>query len=419
MATNMTKNELEIREASGGFASGKLYEGSTAKEIKCISIFDKGSCNFHLCPDDYEMTCSISEEIGKKRLAVLGALEELSDSGGIKALDTKGEFKDEIKKQETKSDNIIYISGKSNDKGGAGQRGNIKDREEFGHLFHFISASKNGIKYELNFMRFFVDNTNEYNNVDCILKAIQFDRCIGESVNHDQSVEGGCDICYPHCFCSQTDDELECMLKRREGKSFCFNPRLDFNDDAMAIAKEFIRFINISDAFGRSYIVKKEILNKSADNKYFLKLNRASHCLEIYEKKDMNSLRSDYPIRQDYNLSDYMLYALKKTMVCVFGGSGHQRTPCGIFNIEEVSKAEYVSPYHPNHDKVKFFGYLVVFEDYFIHSDMYLMDVGIDSFRLKEPISVRDKHTSGCIRVKQEDLDWLVGNISIGTTIEM
>lgn len=36
-----------------------------------------------------------------------------------------------------------------------------------------------------------------------------------------------------------------------------------------------------------------------------------------------------------------------------------------------------------------------------------------------EPISKGDDHTSGCIRVAQENLDWLVENIEDGTTVEM
>ncbi len=30
-----------------------------------------------------------------------------------------------------------------------------------------------------------------------------------------------------------------------------------------------------------------------------------------------------------------------------------------------------------------------------------------------------DDHTSGCIRVKQEELDWLVENVDVGTTVVM
>ena len=115
------------------------------------------------------------------------------------------------------------------------------------------------------------------------------------------------------------------------------------------------------------------------------------------------------------------MFTLKKSIPCIFGGEGRTRTPAGIFHIERVSglHEEYVSPYHPQHEQVKFFGYLAVFEDYFIHSDMYLADAASDTFMEKEPISAQDEHTSGCIRVPQEELDWLVVNIPEKSIIEM
>ena len=248
MAANMTKDEMEIRKMSGGFASGKLYVGSTSEEIRCISNFDKKTYNFHMYPVDYELTCSVSEEIKEKRMAVQKALERLCNSGGIKALGTDLEFNQETRKQKTGKNNVIYISGKSVGTGGAGKRGNVAGCKEAGNLFRYIRASKNGIIYELNFMRFFVDDSKGEKTVNCILKAIQFDRCMEKTVNQ---FEGGCDICYPCRSDHQTDGELENVLKRREGRSFCFNPMLEF-DDAEKIAEKFICFIHKSDAFGRN-----------------------------------------------------------------------------------------------------------------------------------------------------------------------
>lgn len=167
------------------------------------------------------------------------------------------------------------------------------------------------------------------------------------------------------------------------------------------------------------YIVARRILNKTNDNPYYLKLNRQAGCLEIYEKAATKALWDHYPIREDFDAKDYVMYELAKTMPCLYGGTGKTQTPAGIFNIEKVSDSEYISPYHPKLDQVKFFGYLVVFEDYFIHSDMYSMDADMDNFREKESISLKDEHTSGCIRVSQDHLDWLIKHIPEGTTIEM
>ncbi|NCC55182.1 MAG: murein L,D-transpeptidase [Erysipelotrichia bacterium] len=168
------------------------------------------------------------------------------------------------------------------------------------------------------------------------------------------------------------------------------------------------------------YIAESRILNNKSNNLYYLKLNRQFCCLEIYKKADdPKLLRDNYPIKKDFDTSDYIVYELAQSMPCIFGGDGKTQTPAGIFNIKEVSSSEYISIYHPDFEQVKFFGYLVVFEEYFIHSDIYSMDANIDDFRDKESISKHDKHTAGCIRVSQDDLYWLIENISEGTTIEM
>ena len=168
-------------------------------------------------------------------------------------------------------------------------------------------------------------------------------------------------------------------------------------------------------------IVQNEILSPACTNQYYLKLNRTAQSLEVYEQEDNNTMRELYPLREDFDTSDYALFTLKKSIPCIFGGEGRTRTPAGMFRIEHVSglHEEYVSPYHPQHEQVKFFGYLAVFEDYFIHSNMYLTDAASDTFMEQEPISAQDEHTSGCIRVPQEELDWLVDHIPEESIIEM
>lgn len=404
----MTNDERKIREITGGFVAGKLYERISYKEIEhsnSNNIFDDESYNFHIYPEEslQSLKREISNEIKKKREDVIEALCNLKLSNVNIEIDSN-----RLNNNNMETD-TIYITKGEGSRGGNG---------ELGGLFKYIAATKNGIKYEMNFMRFFVNVLDiEVKEVNCILRALQFDRCIGEYVNKS---EKGCDVCYPNCFRSQSDEELEKVLKSRIGKSFCYNPQCDFNDTAEKIAKEFIKFINLSDVYGkRNYIVKKEILNKKSDNRYYLRLDRESGCLEVYEKKDHRSIGNSYPIRQNFDTSEYVFYELEKTMSCIIGGIGRQQTPTGIFNVEKVSSSEYISSYHPKFDKVKFFGYIVVFEDYFIHSDMYLTDATLDNFHKKKSISMDDKYTSGCIRVLQEDLNWLVENITEGTIIEM
>lgn len=167
------------------------------------------------------------------------------------------------------------------------------------------------------------------------------------------------------------------------------------------------------------YIISKKNINCEIENIYFLKLNRSDSHLEIYKKVNEECLRESYPIREDFDISKHELFALHKSMPCIYGGEGKRRTPQGFFNIEKVSSDEYISPYYPSRGQVKFFGYLVIFEDYFIHSDLYSVDANRTDFTEQKSISLGDKDTSGCIRVSQPDLDWLVKNIPVGTMMEL
>ena len=209
----------------------------------------------------------------------------------------------------------------------------------------------------------------------------------------------------------QTDSLYEKMILIEEGK-------VEVEDWAKEVKEEIKRIIWENKE--KPQIISKSLLSACA-NQYYLKLDRTTQSLEVYEQVDNNLLRELYPLREDFDTSDYVLFTLKKSIPCIFGGKGRTRTPAGIFRIEHVSglHEEYVSPYHPQHDQVKFFGYLAVFEDYFIHSNMYLTDATSDNFHEKEPVSEQDAHTSGCIRVPQEELDWLVEHIPEGTTIAM
>lgn len=169
-------------------------------------------------------------------------------------------------------------------------------------------------------------------------------------------------------------------------------------------------------------IIKSDILSQSCGNQYYLELNRSAGRLEVYERADIEEVRELLPLREDFDASGYALYRMRNAFPCVIGGEGKTKTPEGIFRVEKASELheEYVSPYHPVYDEVKIFGYLVIFEDYFIYSnDIYLMDATVDDFSQKMPISGQDEHSSGCVHVPQENLDWLVQNIPAGTTIKL
>ena len=164
------------------------------------------------------------------------------------------------------------------------------------------------------------------------------------------------------------------------------------------------------------YIVKREFENQGTN--YLLKLNRTDHKLEVYQKTDNSVLNEHYSIRPDFDASGYTMYEKLKSIDCIFGGE-KSPTPMGIFKVESKSAEEYLSGYYPKRGQVKFFGYLVIFEDYFIHSDLYDAEVTRETMRDNQPLSRQDTHTSGCIRVSQQELDWLVENIELGTTVIM
>lgn len=165
-------------------------------------------------------------------------------------------------------------------------------------------------------------------------------------------------------------------------------------------------------------VIKKRL--EGSDKRYLLKLNRAKHCLEVFKKVENNKINEYLSIREDFDSSLYVMFEKIKSIACICGGS-ETPTPYGIFNIEFKSRDSYVSGYHSKFEQVQFWGYMVIFEDYFIHSNMYLMDVEEKNMRggNADCISIDDEFTAGCIRVNQEELDWLLENIDIGTIIEL
>lgn len=136
--------------------------------------------------------------------------------------------------------------------------------------------------------------------------------------------------------------------------------------------------------------------------------------MEIYRKCGREKLYNNLVIQKSYDLAAYAVFEKELFFPCIFGGETTP-TPRGIFHIEAKSAKEYVSSYYHNYSKVKFFGYMVIFEDYFIHSDLY--KIGEDIPDTDKSISLKDKATSGCIRVSQRNLSWLIDNIDVGTLV--
>lgn len=167
---------------------------------------------------------------------------------------------------------------------------------------------------------------------------------------------------------------------------------------------------------GNLYIMQKNI--PGALKRFMLKLNREQKSLDLYERINEENLRKYYTLRESFDLSEYVVFEKKQSFPCLLGRE-ESPTPFGMFQIQKVSAEEYVSGYHAKYDKVKFFGYLVIFEDYFIHSDMYLENVEESDMRegKAESISKDDKGTAGCIRVAQDVEDWLVEHVEEGCLV--
>lgn len=160
----------------------------------------------------------------------------------------------------------------------------------------------------------------------------------------------------------------------------------------------------------QSLILKKALVG--AERPYLIKLNRQTNTLDVFRKCDNKKLYDDFSIKRTCDLSAYTIFEIEQSFPCIFGGETTP-TPCGIFHIEAKSEREYTSSYYPNYKQVKFFGYLVIFEEYFIHSDLY--PVGESGPDIDKAISCNDKTTSGCIRISQKNLLWLIENVDIGT----
>lgn len=154
---------------------------------------------------------------------------------------------------------------------------------------------------------------------------------------------------------------------------------------------------------------------------YLLKLNKEQSTLDVYKNKSIHLddkqlkelLLPKYPIREDLYFDHYTVYQLEQSLPCIHG-SDCTPTIEGVCTINNKSYDKYISNYYKG-GPVCFFGYLEIFEDYFIHSHLYKEDETFDN--KGKSISLDDKSTSGCIRVSEEHLKWLLDNIDVHTMI--
>lgn len=222
---------------------GKLYLGNEKNEIRknVICIYDKNSKNVHIYEDNTINMRKIENVVEKLIELTVLKLKQNYCSDEYVIWDNRGGGK-------IKVDGIYQTYSDSN---------------QYIELFKFISIKNKGtgIKYELNFMRFFVDSKNRIN---CILGFPQFDVCKG-----DINAYG---ICYPHTFESevgQLDNIINIMENHYGRKNYCYNPGIEglesekdnkgnyivkdgieyLNSYAERLAKEFIDFITKNEKY--------------------------------------------------------------------------------------------------------------------------------------------------------------------------
>lgn len=166
---------------------------------------------------------------------------------------------------------------------------------------------------------------------------------------------------------------------------------------------------------GKYLIVKKTM--PGAEKGRLLRLNREKKSLEMFVSADREVILANYPIEENFDFSNYATFEKVRNIPCIFGRKDSM-TPSGIFNIEFKSKDCYIRGYEELKE-TKFFGYMGFFEDFLIHSNIFLMEVNEEEMRAgkAKSISLNDVETGGCIRIGQSDLDYLLENIEIGTIL--
>ena len=219
---------------------GKIYisEVNDKNEFKPYenvdNIFDEESHNFHLILEDKEILndyCNHTKRIRNK------IVEELKKENGLKAIN-RGEYK-KIVPIKDYSEETIYIYEKGGQTGSLHTLQNTEYSEQ-NHIFRYIPCMKNGIYYNLNFMRFYIDREV---NVNVIYNAYQFDASLSMYTNQNY-------IGYPTRYTKHTVNGLKEFTH-----NIFFNPRTnclkigkeygedDIDKHVKEIIEEFLQFI--------------------------------------------------------------------------------------------------------------------------------------------------------------------------------
>lgn len=224
--------EVELTEKQRKkYKAGKLYLKSLRNEFnenEYGCIFDDSTKNFHLYPYEEE---NILAEMQK---CINDIMDEFKKNSEIEIVETRAALEQRID-EEIGEKILIYTN---NNRGGE-----LKyNKKIVSKLYRYITAYKNGVIYELNFMRYFCDKENR---VNCIINAIQYDRIVKsnsiklfkKTINHNG-------MKYPSSY--ENQHQLEKKITDNKEKDFCYNPPVNF-ENIKEIAENFISFINVCD----------------------------------------------------------------------------------------------------------------------------------------------------------------------------
>lgn len=230
---NKKNKELGI----GKIYISKVNDKNEFKPYKDVdNVFDEGSHNFHLVLQDEQILnnyCNHTREIRNK------IVEELKKENGFKTINSNEYKKTAPINDYSEEKKYIYENG--------GKKGNLRALQntkysEQNYIFRYIPCMKNGIYYNLNFMRFYIDREA---NVNVIYNSYQFDASLSRYTNQNY-------IGYPTRYTKHTVNELKEFTH-----NIFFNPETncleigkkygedDIDKHVKEIVEEFLQFIEI------------------------------------------------------------------------------------------------------------------------------------------------------------------------------
>ena len=233
--SNTEINNAGIKHGGTTYMYGNLYYQDTNTKIDINKvIYDTDTHNFCFLPKENKSITegNIINNVTSKIEEILGVYK---NENCCRIVDTQEELYD---KSSNSENNVIYMYANIRGEGGALRFQNTA----ISHMFRFITAIYKGKKYELNFMRFFLNDIDGNKEVNCILESIQYDRIVSSKPDAVINKES---ICYP-------DTEKAMDLKDLPSdKNVCYNPALSFNnlqeekekELCEEIANDFLKFI--------------------------------------------------------------------------------------------------------------------------------------------------------------------------------